>query len=567
MWKDVPVPVYERYYFFNITNPHEVERFGAKPRLKEIGPFTYRLFLNKTGINFNANGTVSFREKKTWIFLRELSVADETQVITTLNVPLALTLTLLQSATPAVRVIVNLALEAVTEGFFIKRSVKQLLFEGYPDILTTFAPLLNPQITTYSNGRFAWFNNKNASDDGLFNIFTGSQDMHTYTMIDRWQSREELPYWLTPECNSLADSTNGQMRPPLTLSHPQSVRLFHPDLCRVVSLEYNKTFESDVQEGVTAVRFLLSNTTFKNSIDHPPNSCYDTKYIRPTPSPLVPQTRLQSFINNIRRSALREGRENLPSPQSQVIPYASGVFDISKCKFGIPIVISAPHFLGADLYYRSVVDGMRPNEELHNFWMDIEPATGTTIGLAARVQINVAINKGPGLRYRNIPNIVFPAFWQELNIALNQEVASQLWLAAHIPSILTSVFSYSFFAVGCLLLLTATILAGLHILRTINGIKAAVDLGPEGDSKLNNNKRGSQVRTPSLCSFTRSHPSCSHLHSASVSSCKEAACVTQQPDSFSLSYLSSKDDNRNILQRQSSASDSGIENPVPVDES
>lgn len=553
MWKDIPVPVYERYYFFNITNPIEVERFAAKPKLKEIGPFTYRLYLNKTGIKFNDNGTVTFREKKTWIFLRDLSVAEETQIITTLNVPLSLTLTLLQSATPAVRVVVNLALEAVTEGFFIKRSVKQLLFEGYPDILTTFAPLLNPQITSYANGRFAWFNGKNATDDGLYNIFSGADDMHTYTMIDRWQNKKELPHWLTPECNSFADSTNGEMRPPLTLGVPQSLRLFHPDLCRVVNLDYNNTYESDVAEGITAFRYTLSNTTFLNSIDYPPNACYDTKYVRPEPSPLVPQSRIQSFINGLRRSALREGRENLPSPQSQAIPYASGVFDISKCKFGVPIVVSAPHFLGANSYYRSVLEGMTPDESKHNFWMDVEPATGTTIGLAARVQINVAINKGPGFRYRNIPNIVFPAFWQEMKIELNQEVASHLWLAAHIPTILTSVFSYSLYSIGGLLVITALILAIIQISQA--GRFKTTDHGSDHakrSTSRNNNKRNSQVRIFSL------------LSPSSGLSFHKSMSVTTNPDVLSLSYLNAKDDNRNILSRQRSVSDTGFDNPVPV---
>lgn len=78
-----------------------------------------------------------------------------------------------QSASPAVRTIVSLALEALTEGFFIRRTIKQLLFDGYPDTLTTFAPLLNPEITSFSSGRFAWFINKNATDDGLYNVYTG----------------------------------------------------------------------------------------------------------------------------------------------------------------------------------------------------------------------------------------------------------------------------------------------------------------------------------------------------------------------------------------------------------
>ena len=216
-----------------MTNPEEVERFGAKPILNEIGPFTYRLYRNKTDIDFHDNDTVSYREKMSWHFVRDRSYADENQVLTTLNGPLALTLTLIQNASPAVRTIVSLALEALTEGFFIKRTPKQLLFEGYPDTLTTFAPLINPEITAYSNGRFAWLINKNTTDDGIFNVNTGKSDTNKLFEIDRFRNRSSLPYWLSRECNSFDKTNVGEMGPPLTTDTKQ-VKIFHPDLCRTI---------------------------------------------------------------------------------------------------------------------------------------------------------------------------------------------------------------------------------------------------------------------------------------------------------------------------------------------
>lgn len=544
-WKDIPVPIIERFYFFNITNPHEIERSGAKPKLREVGPFTYRLFLNKTDIVFHDNGTVTFKEKKTWVFLPDQSSFPEDTVIVTLNVPLAMTLTLLQSASSAVRVIVNLALEALTEGFFIRRTVKQLTFEGYPDTLTSFAPLLNPQ-SPYRNGRFAWFNSKNGSADGIYNIFTGKRDIAKYAIVDRFNNKSKLPYWLSDECNNLDDSTNGELRPPLNLrgKWPSKVKLFHPDLCRILHLDYNKSFTLSDTEGVTAVRYTLSPTTYKNSIDYPPNACYDTKYVRPASlatslasprSEDAPISRLQSFLTAIRRadptpvSTTLLGRENpnaLPTPASQVIKYASGVFDISKCKYGVPLFVSAPHFMGANDYYRSVVDGMRPNSTKHSFFMDIEPNTGSTVGLAARVQINVAINKGhSGIRYRNIPNIVFPAFWQEVTMSTIPSVNERLWMATHMPIIIASVSSYSFFALGAILSITTITLLVVKVIRhVINGDSS--DVSSSGSSKGSSTNKGHH-----------------------------------------------KDDNRNVLDRQGSSStqhsiidgeERGIDNPIPA---
>lgn len=116
LWRDTPVPIYQRFYMFNITNAADVERSGAKPNVQEIGPFTYRMKLQKNQIYFHQNQTVSYKETKTWFFVRSLSVMDENTVITTVNTPLVSTLTVLQRLPPAVRVLITLALDTITEG-------------------------------------------------------------------------------------------------------------------------------------------------------------------------------------------------------------------------------------------------------------------------------------------------------------------------------------------------------------------------------------------------------------------------------------------------------------------
>lgn len=214
------------------------------------------------------------------------------------------------------------------------------------------------------------------------------------------------------------------------------MKIFVSDLCRIIQLDYNKTYANNDTDGLRAVRFIINSNTFKNLTDYPPNACYDTKlYYAPEPAANAPlQARLRNIFN------LR--RQSQAAALSSPIRFPSGVFDISKCKWGMPIVVSLPHFLGADSSLRRTVYGMRPNESKHQFFMDIEPETGSTIFLAARVQINVAINKGPGFRYRNIPNIVFPVFWQEMMLEMSPAVANQLWLAQNMPALVSQVIVF-----------------------------------------------------------------------------------------------------------------------------
>jgi len=39
----------------------------------------------------------------------------------------------------------------------------------------------------------------------------------------------------------------------------------------------------------------------------------------------------------------------------------------------IPVVLSKPHFLDGDESLRTNVKGMKPNREIHDFFIDVEP--------------------------------------------------------------------------------------------------------------------------------------------------------------------------------------------------
>lgn len=477
-WKAIPMPIYYRYYFFNVSNAADVERVGAKPIVAEYGPFTYESRWTKTPITFNGNGTVTFRERKVLHFVRSLSVASDTErLLTTINGPLTVTLALLQKAPLVVRNIVSLGLSTVAEGFFVRRSARELLYDGYPEMLTSFGPLLNPQLPN-TRGRFAWMYGRNNTDDGLYTVYTGEGgDLRRINRIDRFNGRPELNYWRNDsDCNRLEGvATDGQIISATVESGGESgdeetsksFVLFHPELCRKIRFITDPHFnssahsfqhrslnsqtnsnkpESSTSESQSSTtlpfpfdRYIPDPDSFSSSDDHPPNSCYLSKITpsRPELGDLFLSIRQQSSSANAQNQA-NAPRKWPVKPFSYTrgsrLHFKSGVFDLSTCKYGAPVLLSWPHFLHAHASYRENLVGMRPDPVRHQFSLMVEPKTGTPLATSARIQINLYISKPPWIsRFRYVPEIVFPVFWQEMSAQVPAEVAQHLAWALTTP--------------------------------------------------------------------------------------------------------------------------------------
>lgn len=70
------VPFEESYYFFNLTNPEEVEQGLEKPKYEEFGPYTYNVDILKFDVVFLQDGEIAeYNEKKSYYWNAELSCA------------------------------------------------------------------------------------------------------------------------------------------------------------------------------------------------------------------------------------------------------------------------------------------------------------------------------------------------------------------------------------------------------------------------------------------------------------------------------------------------------------
>lgn len=497
LWRDIPVPVYQRFYFFNVTNAQDIEQKGHKPRLEEIGPFTYRAEWSKREIEHNeTQNTIQYEHFKQWHFEPDLSVADHKLQLVTINAPLAITLTLIQSASNAVRLLVTFSLDGLSDGFFTKRSVRQLLFDGYPDLLTTFGPLLNAEMLS-QGGHFGYMNARNNSVDGRYQINSGVDDLSKLNTINKFNGKSQLSYWhhhrRSDKCNSLEGSTTGEMFPPVDNSSADpTLKLFQPDFCRVWHLNYER--DVDPPTGLKLKRFKASRDIFRNSTDLPQNGCFFSSSKRQQQ-----QHSDQSHTNNRGRDSnrpagsnrigrnrhqqqdARDQQQQQHQQQQQEQQqrnrhhnhvrqeWPAGVFTLAPCKFNAPIYLSMPHFMDADPYFLSKVDGLEPDPSKHEFYVDLEPKTGSPVTVSVRVQLNVAISKPPGLvRFRNIPEIMFPVFWQDLSVNVTGPVIDQILLASRGAQEATIKISYSFFFLGAAILITSGLFY-LHLLIQLSG--------------------------------------------------------------------------------------------------
>ncbi|CAG2113930.1 unnamed protein product, partial [Medioppia subpectinata] len=398
--------------------------------------------------------------------------------ITTLNAPLAIALALIDNLKSQIAKTAALGTVAfLDEDFFIKKSVRELLFDGYPDFLTKLAPILNPKIPFQPS--FGWMYGKNETDDGLFVVNTGKADINRVNEIETLNGLPELQFWSGSRCNSLKGAKNGELFNPIP-SIDRSLLLFRTNFCRVLSLAWNQTLQSKYGK-LRVYRYFPADNSYANSTDYPPNSCYkpnqnvsfadigdndgddvDIPTLLKRVKTLVNDTDVIEKLENLYMDFLANGTQafdlnaNISDHEwGKYRDYPSGVFDLSVCYFGAPVFISNPHFLKADPYFLTTVSGLTPDPTLHQSYLDIEPQTGTPIELELRVQINVHINQLASYfpKYWHMPRIHVPVLWQEFTIHATDDLAGDLHWKLTGPSIIATTISSVFVVIGVLTLL------------------------------------------------------------------------------------------------------------------
>ncbi|KFZ51954.1 Platelet glycoprotein 4, partial [Podiceps cristatus] len=201
--------VYRQFWVFHVQNPSEVLEQGARPKLEQRGPYTYRESSTELKYIFEIPNHIVARLDKKCL---NCSYTQQSQTL---------------SAAPALyktafmHILLNVWIKASKSSMLQNRTVKELLW-GYKD------PFLN-KIPYPLDTVLGVFYPYNGTFDGLYKVYTGKEDITKTAIIESYKNKRNLSYW-EGYCD-LVNGTDGASFPPF-VKKDQVLRFFSSDICR-----------------------------------------------------------------------------------------------------------------------------------------------------------------------------------------------------------------------------------------------------------------------------------------------------------------------------------------------
>jgi len=445
-WVQAPIPVYLKFYIFHVTNPEDVTLYGAKPILEEKGPYVYSENKFKMNISFDDTGdTAQYANWASYDFEAEMShpLTDQDN-ITTINL-----LMVVAAATSHAMPTVNMQWGLLEKYFnlYETHTVADWLFTGVelPHIYYNFSDcgipafenqqfngsftdLMKSQgqnVDQIKNNRIGYYQMYNGSSDGTYRVDTGNAGMDNYLHIEQFNHASQLSYWNNTYCDMI-NGTDGTQFPPRFVSKDATVRMFVPQMCRSLYLQYEKTIDGLPFE---VLRFAAPAKMLQGGDDNPDNKCYCAK-----------------------TGCLGDS-----------------MLDVTNCMQGMPIIMSTPHFYQGDGKNILNFEGLHPNKEKHQTFLDLQPAVGVPYEAHKRIQLNFPLGpfKEGLLSFQNLRDMVHPIFWADETAKMGDSDVSTLKDMVVLPYTIVYAAGGSLIGVGTLM-----VIVGLVIRRRSVGQEA-----------------------------------------------------------------------------------------------
>lgn len=396
-WAEIPTPLITKVYLFNVSNPEEVSSRGAKPILKQMGPYVFDEFHKKVKVAWNEeNNTVTYKQARSYFLDEAQSKAELEEPVTIINAPAAVLGAMVYPMSSFLRGLVQLGIASIKERLFVTETPQKIVFDGYTDPILDAAKMLADLGVKIPGqmDKFAIFYNRNNSEwyDGVWNIHTGRDDLSKANKMAWWNFTDKTSFF-PGECGRVEG--NAELFTPLE-GPTDFVQLYSNDLCRPMRLH---NVGSQTVKGVEGIRYEMLPEYFANRTENPSNGCFDG------------------------------GRE-----------WPSGVFNVSACRFKAPVFLSQPHFYQADpRYVTQFSEGsLSPDSDAHSTYFVIDPTSGIPLTVVARFQVNMFIEPIKELTmFKHLKEeIFFPAFWFETTMVLDDAMKGQLWILSNIQSVM-----------------------------------------------------------------------------------------------------------------------------------
>ncbi|XP_060064409.1 lysosome membrane protein 2-like [Ylistrum balloti] len=407
-WVVPPIPVYYQLWVFDLVNPLEVIA-GAKPYVVQRGPYTYREHRKKYNITFEPNGTITYRQLHWYTFDRSKSCGPDSDKFTTANVPLMTVGNMVRFEYPWVQELVDLVLKATKDSdLFQQYSVRDIAW-GYEDPLLKAAKDIVGRYNISIDDKIGLFYGTNDTDDGLYNIHSGGDDISKLAIINKWNGLTRLPYWSTDRARMI-NGTDGTFFPPF-VDKSWTMYVFQTDICRSLYLYYK---EMKTLRGVDLYSFVLPDRVFE---------------------------------------ALSENDGFCTPNADNCLP--AGLLNVSNCKEEFaPIVGSQPHFYAADPSVQQAVEGLNPIPGEHQTNIDVEPHTGIVMNIDKRLQVNLFIHNISHISAtKNFNRLVYPILWLNESATLDGKLANMFKTKVDIPIKITQAVQYGLIILGTLIAL------------------------------------------------------------------------------------------------------------------
>jgi len=458
-WKETPIPVYTKFYFFDMLNPQELFHRHEMPILEERGPYTFREVERKVNISWHPeNGTVSYKRMKHWYFEPSMSIGPLNDTITTINVPVVGSAEFVRGDFFMEWGMSDM-LSTIQATIFVRRTIAELLFDGYDDVVMDIGSSFNKKEDEdeYGDEDMYGFGEDEDDDD---NFGFGDDDSDGFGFDDEEydgfgfadeeysdessESKEEEKEQNGKESEKVPMDKFGWFYKRNGTSWSDGDLLMETGTTDVNRLgkivSWNGQHKTDAYEGTCG--------EVRGSADglFPPGMSKTSDIIAIFSTDLCRSLRFKKKeeLDYLGIPAIKYQLEEESFANGTVCPentcfgnnLRTGVQNVTQCKVKSPAFVSRPHFHLADPFYAEQFQfGVHPDRNLHesSFWL--EPQSSIPIKVEMRLQLNILLQSVPGMEYlfKDLQQVMFPVMWFDSVAAVPEDMAGSLRLLISLP--------------------------------------------------------------------------------------------------------------------------------------